>query len=146
MARVGTEPPPLKLDERRLRGELDAIPTVARGTSSTPQVDATHQALRQVIAFLSIENVSKIPDDLAARVESPLLRAAQSEPERYLPALKLWHNRGELRDPRALETLRVALWNLVPPTEESPRRDRSSNPDLESRYLETLSPPASQQP
>jgi len=146
VARVSFEPPPIKVEERRLRGELEPIPAVAPGTPSIHRIDADADALRQAIATLGHETPLALSEDLAVKVEERLLRAAQSEPERFLNALQLWRSRRNLPRPLPLEIWRTALWSLVPTTEESPRRVPATNPELASRYLEALSRPTSQQP
>jgi len=150
VGRVGSETPPLRLDERRLRGELDTIPATTPGTATSPRSDPDAAALRQVLASLSGAAPPQIPPELAARVEDLLWRAAQAQPERYLPALELWRTRETQPQPAdlntRLDTIRQAVWSLLPATEEAPQRRHSTQPGLEERYADALAAPASRQP
>jgi hypothetical protein len=146
VSRVGPDLPPLRPEERRLRGELEAIPASAPGTSTPPRSDPDAIALRLALAALTEDGRGRIPEEPAARVEERLWRAAQAQPERYLPALERWRARDLTLPPPALDTIRQAVWSLLPATEESPRRRRSSQPDLEQRYADALAAPTSQPP
>lgn len=150
VGQVGSETPPLRLEERRLRGELDAIPASTPGTAPSPRNDTDAVALRRVVTSLSGAASSQIPPDLAARVEDLLWRAAQAQPERYLSALETWRSRETGPQPSdpdiRLDTIRQAVWSLLPATEESPRRRRSTQPVLEERYADALAAPSSRLP
>ncbi|MGE3313038.1 MAG: hypothetical protein AB7O66_23975, partial [Limisphaerales bacterium] len=146
VGRVGSELPPLRLDERRLRGELEAIPTFAPGTSTPPRNDSDATALRLAIAGLSGNEPQHVPEEIAARVEERLWRAAEAQPGRYLPALEQWRALGTPLPPSAIETLRHAVWSLLPATEESPHRRRQLRPGLEQRYADALAGASHRQP
>ena len=146
VGRVGSESPPLPVAERRLRGELESIPASTPGTSTSPRRDPDATALRGFVAQMAGPAALPVPQEMAARVEDLLWRAAQAQPERYLPALELWRSRDTQSPPSALDTIRQAVGSLLPATEESPRRRRSTQPGLEQRYAEALAPPASRPP
>ena len=143
VGRVDSESTPLRMEERRLRGELDAIPASVPGTPPTPRNDPDANALRLAVASLLGSGAGLIPPDQAARVEELLWHAAQAQPERYLPALEQWRSREATVKLSGLEALRKAMGSLLPATEEAPvRRRSSSRPSLENRYAEALAVPS----
>lgn len=146
VGRVGSELPPLPLDARRLHGDLEAIPTFAPGTSTPPHNDSDAAALRLAVACMAGNEPQRIPEEVAARVEDRLWRAAEAQPGRYLPALEQWRARGTPLPPSAIEGLRQAVWSLLPATEESPHRRRQNRPGLEQRYADALSDASYGQP
>jgi hypothetical protein len=146
VGRVASDPLPIPVAERRLRGELDTIPASTQGTAASPRNDPDATALRHAVAALAGPATPEIPPEMASRVEALLWRAAQAQPERYLPALALWRSRDSQMPPSARDTIRQAVWSLVPATEESPRRRPSPLPGLEQRYAEAMAPTSPPQP
>lgn len=146
VGRVGSDLPPLRPDERRLRGELEAIPASTPGTPTPPRDDLDAAALRLVAARLAGNESQRIPEEIAARVEDRLWRAAEAQPGRYLPALEQWRAFGTPLPASAIENLRHAVWSLLPATEASPHRRQPSLPDLSQRYADTLAGTSSRQP
>jgi hypothetical protein len=146
VGRVSFEPPPLNVEERRLRGELDAIPPSAPGTRVLAQADPDAEALRRVMTFLSGGSSEPIPSDTSARVDAALWRAAQTHPERYLPALEGWRSQGNGLSDFTIETLLRAVWSLLPAAEESPGRRRSGDLESGQRYLDALGSGVSRRP
>lgn len=146
VSRLGSEPPPLRLEERRLRGDLEAIPASTPGTSTSPRGDPEAAALRSAVASLTGAATGPLPPELAARVEDLLWRAAQAQPDRYLPALELWRSRDPRPPASALDTIRQAVWSLLPAAEEFPRRRPPSQPGLEQRYADAMDASSSRLP
>lgn len=146
VGRVASDPLPVPVAERRLRGELDTIPASTQGTSTAPRNDPDATALRHAVAAMTAPATSEIPPEMASRVETLLWRAAQAQPERYLPALALWRSRDSPLPPSARDTIRQAVWSLLPTAEESSRRRPSPRPGLEQRYAEAMAPIAPPQP
>lgn len=146
VSRVGSESPPLRIEERRLRGELDAIPGSTSGTPTATRSDPDAAALRLAVAFLAGPNPEQMPQDLTARVEDLLWRQAQAQPERYLPALERWRTQPRPLPLPDLEAVCHALWSLVPPPQESPHRRPSTDPTLGQRYADALDALASPPP
>lgn len=146
LGRVGSDLPPIPVEERRLRGELDGVPASTPGTPVSPRVDRDADALRLAVSSLSTGSPVSLGSDAAARVDAALWRAAETQPERYLPALELWRA-GASRPPAyARETLLRAITSLPPAAEESPHPRRASHPEWEDRYLDALGRPSSRQP
>jgi hypothetical protein len=146
VGRVGSDPLPLPVAERRLRGELETIPAFAPGTPHSLRSDPDAAALRQVVAAMAGPATQEIPPEMASRVEAQLWRAAQSQPGRYLPALEQWRARNTPLPPSARDSIRHAVWSLLPETMESPRQRGAFQPRLEQRYAEAMAPPSSRQP
>jgi hypothetical protein len=143
--RVGFDPPPIKIDERRLKGDLETIPESAVGTIPVPARDENTHALRQAIASLSDPQAAPLGSESIARVDALLVKAVQTQSDRYLHALQDWRSRDFAR--RAAEStsspdaLRHALWSLTSPLEEPPQRRPELNQGLEIRYLDALNEP-----
>lgn len=137
-ARIGYEPAPLKVDERRLRGELDRIPRRAVVANPAPQASADAAALTEAISTLGATTPAPVPPDLTAQVEARLVAAAQERPETYVTALELWRRPDVAVDPAQRETLLRALWSLAPPGPESPHRPVAAVPTLNRDYLDAL--------
>jgi hypothetical protein len=138
VGRVGYEPPPLKVEERRLRGELDDVPASAAGTQIPAHADPDADALRHVVTAWSVGEGGTIPADTASRVDALLWRAAQAQPERYLPALEVWRSRVSGLPETARETVLRAMWSLLPTPEESPGRRLAPDGEEGRRYLDAL--------
>jgi hypothetical protein len=83
---------------------------------------------------------------MASRVEALLWRAAQVQPDRYLPALEQWRSRETPLPPSARDSIRQAVWSLLPETMESPRQRGAFQPRLEQRYAEAMGPSSPRQP
>jgi hypothetical protein len=138
VGRVGFEPPPLKVEERRLRGELDDIAASAAGTQILARADPDADALRRVVTALSVGAGETIPAATASRVDAVLWRAAQAQPERYLPAFELWRSRVNGLPALGHETLLRTMWSLLPTPEESPGQRRVSDFEGGQDYFDAL--------
>lgn len=135
--RVGFEPAPLKVDERRLRGELDAIPKTALSAVPLParrdEIAALHAALAQ------LDRDGPAAPEVGAHVDAQLTAAAQREPERFVLALELWRRSGP-RTAAESATLRAALWSLLPAAQAAPQTSPEPAPALARKYFEALAP------
>ncbi len=136
--RVGNESAPLKIDERRLRGELDAIPSRASGAVPAVPPDPDLGALRTAVGALSLAPDAPLPEETARRVEARLVAAALDQPALYLPALELWRRRGSGLPPDAATTLRQALWRLLPISRAEPDRPADAAPAVARSYFDAL--------
>ena len=132
--RVGFEAAPIKVAERRLRGELESVPVRGAATARPVPVDAEVTAVRAALGAGD--------DALAAwrGAEPVLTRAATREPEKFLAGLQAL--RTALEDAtvsvEAKETVRRALWKLLPPAERGPERRREDAPELAEAYFKAL--------
>lgn len=137
--RMGFEPPVIRLDERRLRGELDAIPASA---ATAPVVNAgqpTNEALRSLLAGLSSGGL--LPEADPARdalIESRLATAAQADPDRFLGAMGAWRTPPGQRTPEDRRVLSTALWSLLPEPDARPDRRREDRATLSAAFADSL--------
>lgn len=136
--RVGFEPAPLKIAERRLRGELDAIPREGRSAVPVPEGGAEVAAVQAVLSALGADALGELDQAIAARVDASLTAAARARPEVFVRALEIWRNRGRALDETQRVSLRRALWELLPARQETPRRLPESIPSLAKRYFDAL--------
>lgn len=137
-ARIGYEPTPLKVDERRLRGELDRIPRRAQIATPVPPNSAEAAALTTAISALGATTPAPLPADVSAQVESRLVAAAQERPEIFVTALELWRRPDAAADPAQRQPLLRALWSLAPSAPELPRRPAVAVPTLTREYVDAL--------
>jgi hypothetical protein len=136
--RVGHEPAPIKIDERRLRGELTAIPKRAQETALARTQNADVAAVATALAAFGDAAMSTVPDEIATVVEAQLVAKAQERPEAYLAALELWRRRATSPATGDRAALRQVLWSLLPPASETPHRRDEAAPAIARRYFESL--------
>jgi hypothetical protein len=133
--RVGFEAAPIKVAERRLRGELESVPLRGAATLSAPMADAELATMR---AALSANGDVRTAWKAA---EPALTRAATREPERFLEGLQAL--RVALAEERSSvetqEKVRRVLWKLLPAAESAPAQRREDAPTLAEPYFKALS-------
>jgi hypothetical protein len=135
--RIGHEPAPLRIEERRLRGELDAIPGQAQGTVPSPPPNAHAVALANAVTAFAEAVTAPLDPEAAATVEARLVAAAQERPETFVATLELWRRSTTLTASERT-ALRQALSSLLPPSLEIPSRRDDSAPALGRDYFEAL--------
>ena len=133
---VGFDPAPLKIDERRLKGDAADVP--ARLTEPNPAVttDAAQADVRAALAGPGSAETLR-------RVEPALTAAATRQPDEFLPGLQALHrllaataaSGGNDEDARALES---ALLRLLPPARALPGRIVDAAPALDGPYFQAL--------
>lgn len=128
--RMGFEPPVIRVDERRLRGELEDIPRTAVTTPAVAADKSVEDALRAQLTMMT-GGVAAAESDAAreALVETSLTEAAQVDPEQFLSALSVWRMLPRQRSDADRQILRKALWRLIP--EPSIRPSRAAMVDIE---------------
>ncbi len=136
--RVGYEPAPLKIAERRLRGELDAIPQRAQDQMALPEKNAAAITLATALTAMGHAAEAPLTAEGAAMVDSQLVAAARERPETFIGALEIWRRRMSGLTAGDRDRLRQALWSLLPPAQEKPRRSAESAPALARDYFEAL--------
>lgn len=137
--RMGFEPPVIRLDERRLRGELDAIPATAATVPVANEGQPADEALRSLLAGLSRGGLPAEADPARdALVESRLLTAAQADPDRWLGAMGAWRTPPDLRTPEERRVLSQALWSLLPEPPARPRRRGEDRAALSAAFADSL--------
>lgn len=144
--RVGHEPAPIKIDERRLRGDLDAIPKRAQTLSPPAARSADAVALASAFGAFGSAATTDVPPETATVVEAQLVAKAQERPEAFLSALELWRRRSSSLRPSERAVLRQALSSLLPPATETPERREESSPGLAREYFQALNANANRTP
>lgn len=137
VARTGFEPAPINLEQRRLRGELDAIPSKVATPAPTGPDDESAALLRTVLA--RSDAWETLPSEQAKATEEQLTRAAQERPESYVAVLQLWRRRAAGLSAAERQSLHRALLTLLPPAQPRPERGADSDASLTSTYLDQLS-------
>lgn len=135
--RVGFEAAPIKVEERRLRGELETIPKRAQVTASAAPSSATDDAIRSALAGMRRLTAAVSASDFAL-VDERLTRAAQEMPEVYAAALEIWRRRALGFSEADQATLRRALLTILPPADEAPRTMLDGSPTLGTKYRDAL--------
>ena len=146
---VGFEPTPLKIAERRLRGDVKDAPALAPDRDALPAADPASAAVRAALGVIPWDAPPPAgvwpPGVLEAlgRVEPPLTAAAARQPEVFLDGLQILRRlrAGEgaaTADADALRPLERALWRLLPPATPLPGRPPDSAPALTNAYFQAL--------
>ncbi|HEY0968509.1 MAG TPA: hypothetical protein VGD88_14045 [Opitutaceae bacterium] len=138
--RMGFEPPVIRVEERRLSGELEAIP---RSATTPPVVAASkplEDALRAQLAAITRGGINAAEPDPArdALVETGLAAAAQADPERFLSALSAWRTPASQRSEAERQVLGKALWSLLPEPDTHPTRPEVVRAGLTEAFTEAL--------
>jgi len=136
--RVGFEPAPLKVAERRLRGELEAIPSRAFGDVPVPERSADTAALGAALAWTGGAGETSLPNDVVTAVDARLVAAAREKPEAFVHALEIWRRRAQRLSDVDRAVLRKAIWSLLPPLNPEPTRLNEPAPALSRAYAEAL--------
>ena len=143
--RVGFEAAPLKIAERRLRGDAGEVPERSGSAAIAAPDDAKAQALRALLQappWRSARRILQEELELARRVEVPLTEAATNDPQRFLAALQLFRRwtTGELLAADDVAALEEALLQMLPSAKPSPRAAAEVSPMLGDAYFKNLSP------
>ncbi|HEY5752385.1 MAG TPA: hypothetical protein VIT21_04490 [Chthoniobacterales bacterium] len=134
--RVGFEAAPLKIDERRLKGELNDIPET--GTAPALRMEPAEMEHLMVInsALQSLEKPT-IDRAILEKLDPILTTAATKSPDGFLEGLRALRRleAGEGNDRIALQK---ALWKLLPAARRLPERPVNFAPDLAAPYFDAL--------
>ena len=134
---VGFEAPPLKVAERRLKGDAADVPPRSTALSNGTNIDPAMSDVREALVMLSGNSV--LLPELAAKVEPALAAAATRQPEEFLSGLRAL--RTGSRSVADLAALRRALLRLLPPAKPLPERAEASTGTLAARYFQALQAP-----
>ena len=142
---VGFEPAPLRIDERRLKGDAAGAPALASDKDALPPADPALGAVRAALANLPwAAPPGTLPSgalDALRAVEPVLTAAATRQPETFLDGLQTLRRvrAGEAgTDADALRPLERALWRLLPAFNELPARGSESVPGMADAYARAL--------
>lgn len=139
--RTAFEPAPLKEEERRLRGELETIPRVARSPLAAPDAATAATLAAEAVLRDAVVDLTRgltVASGIRAELEARLAEAARRDPARHLAALEIWQ-RSEGR-PSAIEQRSVvaALLALLPEGREQAVTDVAGDAALVRRYFDQL--------
>jgi hypothetical protein len=147
---VGFDPPPLKIAERRLQGDVATVPARANVPAEVPPAGVAARSLAETRAALAAVPWSEPPSVLTPaqlsalrRIEPALTVAATARPETFLPglqALRRLSAGGDARSGDDLVQLEHALFHLLPAAGALPDRASDPAPSLARSYFEGLVP------
>ncbi len=142
---VGFEPAPLRIDERRLKGDATGAPALASETDALPPGDPSSGAVRAALATVPWAAPPGVwpPETLDAlrQVEPVLTAAATRQPETFLDGLQTLRRvrAGDaVSTADALRPLERALWRLLPAATGLPARGSESAPSMADAYAKAL--------
>jgi hypothetical protein len=149
---VGFEPPPLKIAERRLQGDVAGVPTRATIPPETPPSASANSLadVREALATVPWNDprfaLAGVQIEALRRIEPVLTVAATAKPEIFLDGLRalrrlLAGDRGRPSDD--LAPLEHALFHLLPAADPLPERPCDPAPSLTGAYFRALSQPPS---
>ena len=141
--RVGFEPTPIKVDEKRLSGDLAKIfhRRAKKDFAENPTLPNVRQAL-PLLRKLEAANAHDIK--ILERAGQDLARVAIEQPGRHLKALQdlrtLITNINEKKDFRSdcVSTVEQAFWNILPPEKPIPTRQTTSDLGLSRLYFQKM--------
>lgn len=142
--RVGFEAAPLKVDERRLKGDLAAVTRLERALDHPVRADVTDDAVREALRVVSwgqtTGGLSTTEMEMIRRTESRLTEAATRDPAGALAGLQALRRltAGSTETARELPALERALWKLLPAARALPSRRDDSSPALSDAYFRIL--------
>ena len=142
---VGFDPPPLKVAQRRLKGDVTDVPPRAARADPLPPGNPALGAVRAALADLPWQRLPPVvltPEetDLLRQVQPALTQAATRQPEAFLEGLQALRQRlASTADASALPpALEHALLRLLPPAGPLPARAAEASPALGRAYADAL--------
>lgn len=148
---VGFDPPPLKVAERRLQGDVSKVPPRASVPEETA-ADTGAASLENVRAALAAIPWDQAPTTLDAgrldalrRIEPALTAAANAHPDQFIDGLRALRRvlAGGSVSREDFGALEHALFHLLPATGQLPERPNQAAPSLGPSYFQALSQPTS---
>jgi hypothetical protein len=142
--RVGFEPAPLKIKERRLQGDVTNVERLARDDASPAHPDDQDQTVRDALRAVWWQrrsgNLAAAEIEVLQRAEPRLVDAATRDPDAALAGLQALRRltSGSADVTAELPTLERALWKLLPAAQPLPHRANESSPELSRAYFRAL--------
>ena len=142
--RVGFEPAPLKIAERRLQGDVAKVERLARADESPLRANDSNQivseALRVVWWQRAVGNLTTPENEALRRAEPRLVEVATTDPDAALVGLQALRRliSGNANVAVELPALERVLWKLLPAAQPLPRRATESSPELSRLYFQSL--------
>jgi hypothetical protein len=143
--RVGFEATPIKIDERRLKGELDEVPARRANPSVVVAAAPEREAILNALEGVNWSNASGMlatSERVALAAAEPALTAAATrQPERFLAGLQSLRSvlAGSAFAETDLRRIKEALWQLAPERGSEPGRRQETEPSLSAPYFRALS-------
>ena len=145
--RVGFEPPPIKIEEKRLSGNLEKVANARwqKKISATEALSELREALA-IVANLRFASKTEAAQtvEILERAGQELARQALAQPGRHLQALQdlrtliaAYKNGGVFCESCAL-TVQRALWQALPPVEPRPAPQPPAATSLAEKYFMRL--------
>ena len=138
---VGFDAPPLKIDERRLKGDAAGVPSRLSIPDPILSNSPAQGDVRAALAALSGGEVKTRVETLR-RVEPVLTAAATRQPDEFLPGLQTLHRLlladGAAEPAESSAPLERALLRLLPPANPLPARAPDVAPSLDAAYFQAL--------
>jgi hypothetical protein len=145
--RVGFEPTPIKVDEKRLRGDLSKINNRRhqKDLAENKSLPNVRQAVRLLQRLKSSSPVVRPRDaKILEKAAQELARFAVEQPGRHLQALQSLRELITSLDDRkkfchdCLAVVEPALWNLLLPEKPAPTRQTASSLGLSRLYFKKI--------
>jgi hypothetical protein len=145
--RVGFEPTPIKVDEKRLRGDLSKINNRRhqKDLAENKSLPNVRQAVRLLQRLKSSSPVVRPRDaKILEKAAQELARFAVEQPGRHLQALQSLRELITSLDDRkkfchdCLAVVEPALWNLLLPEKPAPTRQTASSLGLPRLYFKKI--------
>jgi hypothetical protein len=142
--RVGFEPAPLKIAERRLQGDVAKVERLARADESPQRANDLNQPVSEALRVVWWQRVAgnlTAPEIQVLRHAEPrLMEVATTDPDAALAGLQALRRLigGNANVVVELPALERALWKLLPAAQPLPRRATDSSPDLSRLYFRSL--------
>ena len=150
--RIGFEPPPIKENEKRLKGELEDVQNPYKSRSAEEQIK--YPNIREILPQLETLRAGLDPQKPILKLtknQRRLLRAAGSElaevaierPGQFLTALQTLQNfsQGKIKDrdiPKVLNYLIKSLWQALPQDKPQPTSRAQTKNRLLELYLKKI--------
>jgi hypothetical protein len=145
--RVGFEPTPIKVDEKRLRGDLSKINhrRHQKDLAENKSLPNVRQALQLLQRLKSPSPVVRPRDaKILEKAAQELARFAVEQPGRHLYALQSLRELITRLDDRqrfcndCIAVIERAMWNLIPPETPAPTRQAASSSELSRLYFKKI--------
>ncbi len=136
---VGFDAPPLKIDERRLKGDAAGVPARFDAPASASLPDLTRTDVRAALAALAESGATRM--ETLRRVEPILTAAATRRPDDFLPGLQSLRRllaSDPTANPADQTALERALLRLLPAADPLPIRAPDAAPSLAKPYFQAL--------
>jgi hypothetical protein len=141
--RAGFEPTPIKVDEKRLSGDLSKINS-RRAQKDFPESKTLPNVRQALLLLQKLESANANDVKILERAGQDLARAALEQPGRHLKALQdlraLLRSLNDKKDfcRDCASTVEQAFWNILPSEKPTPTRLRTADAGLSALYFKKM--------